>query len=253
MFKENNKKRMLRIGSSVIEYYDHWDVLGIAEIYALNVYHIELLRQGDVVLDLGAGIGDFSIRASKIVGEKGTVIAVEPNPSDFELLLINIKKNLCKNIIPLNYGIADKSGSLKGEFKGQKFEFEARTMKEILFESKVDTVNFVKMDIEGAEMSVIPSAIDEFANVRVIAVELHNNEKEVDELLCGFRSECVTKYNLTRNLYRFVFAHPIATINLYFSLKKVFSGSLLKRFNDGLLITKHEDLSIRIYTRDLLK
>lgn len=252
MFKENNKKRTLRIGSSIIEYHDDWDVMGITEIYALNVYHIELLRQGDVVLDLGAGIGDFSIRASKIVGEKGTVIAVEPNPSDFELLLINIKRNLCENIIPLNYGIADKSGRLKGEFKGQEFEFEAKTMGEILSESKADIVDFVKMDIEGAEMSVIPSAINEFANVRVIAVELHNDKKEVGQLLyrLGFRSEFATKYNLKRNLYRFVFAHPIATISLYFSLKKVFSGSLLKRINDGLLITKNEDLSLEIYTRD---
>ena len=213
MFKQNNGRRTFRIGSLILDYHDDWDALGITEVYALNVYHTEMIRRGDTVLDLGAGIGDFSIRASKIVGEEGNVIAVEPNPLDFELLSINIERNVCENIIPLNCGIADKSGSLKGEFKGQEFEFQARTMREILFESKVDFVNFVKMDIEGAEMTVIPSSLTEFAKTRVIAIELHNNEKELDALLHkhGFKSEPTVKNHLTRSLIKFVFEHPVAS------------------------------------------
>lgn len=252
MFKQNKRRRTLRIGSLTIDYYDDWDVLGITETYALNVYHTELLRRGDIVLDLGAGTGDFSIKASKIVGKEGTVIAVEPNPRDFELLLINIRRNLCENIIPLNCGIADKSGSLKGEFKGQEFEFQARTMKEILFESKVDFVNFVKMDIEGAEMTVIPSSITELAKTRAIAIELHNNTKELDALLnkYGFKFEPAVKNHLTRNLFQFVLEHPVASVFLYRSLKKALSDSPFRRFNNGLLITKRECLSVGIYARD---
>ena len=126
------KDKRINIGGISIDYRDDGDILGIVEIYALNVYHTEMIKQGDTVLDLGAGIGDFSVCASKRVGESGRVIAVEPNKNDFEFLLKNIKMNGCENVVPINCGVAVKSGILKGEFKGQTFDFQAMTLREIL-------------------------------------------------------------------------------------------------------------------------
>src|SRR5207247_9671457 len=77
----------------------------LMEVYVLDTYRSGLLRKNDIVLDLGAGIGDFSVLASKKIGPLGKVIAVEPNPEDYRLLEKNIKINNCLNVIPLNYGV----------------------------------------------------------------------------------------------------------------------------------------------------
>ena len=129
------KGKKIKIGGISIDYRDDLDILGIVEIYALNVYHTEIIKRGDTVLDLGAGIGDFSVCASKRVGKKGRVISVEPNKEDFEFLKKNLKNNRCDNVTALNYGVSNKEGTLKGEFKGQTFEFQARTLGNILKET----------------------------------------------------------------------------------------------------------------------
>ena len=64
----------------------------LKEVFLLDIYRANLIKQNSIVLDLGADYGDFSIVASKKVGKNGKVIALEPNPDDFELLKENIKK-----------------------------------------------------------------------------------------------------------------------------------------------------------------
>src|SRR5437870_6212555 len=76
----------------------------LMEVYVLDTYRSDLLRKNDIVLDLGAGIGDFSVLASKRVGPLGKVIAIEPDHDDYKLLEMNMKNNNCLNVIPLNYG-----------------------------------------------------------------------------------------------------------------------------------------------------
>lgn len=50
------------------------------------VYDINNLSEGDAVLDLGAGIGEFSLFSSRKVGTSGLMIAIEPSERDFETL-----------------------------------------------------------------------------------------------------------------------------------------------------------------------
>ena len=52
-----------------LDYRDDRDILGMVEIYAQNVYHAEMIKRGDTVVDLGAGIRDLGICASKWVGK----------------------------------------------------------------------------------------------------------------------------------------------------------------------------------------
>jgi hypothetical protein len=63
------------------------------------------LKLGDVVLDLGAYCGATAYFFSKAVGEKGTVIAVEPDPQNFAALIKNIHDNDLVNVKPINKGI----------------------------------------------------------------------------------------------------------------------------------------------------
>ena len=69
-----------------------------------------ILRPKDTVIDVGANIGTISLTAAAIVGEKGLVMAFEPNPRVFKYLVENIHINEFGNIIPLNFAVGDRLG-----------------------------------------------------------------------------------------------------------------------------------------------
>jgi predicted RNA methylase len=63
-------------------------------------------KKGDIVIDVGAHMGRYTIIASKRVGENGKVVAIEAHPGNYEMLKRNIKLNKLTNIIPLNFAVA---------------------------------------------------------------------------------------------------------------------------------------------------
>ena len=70
----------------------------------------KILNEGDVVLDIGANIGYFVLLESKIIGNKGKVFAVEPIPSNFEMLNKNIELNNYQNIQTYNFAFGEEKG-----------------------------------------------------------------------------------------------------------------------------------------------
>ena len=73
-------------------------------------------KEGDIVVDVGAHIGRYTIISSKRIGQSGKVIAIEPHPSNFEMLNRNIKLNGLTNVIPLNYAVNSKETKNKTIF-----------------------------------------------------------------------------------------------------------------------------------------
>jgi hypothetical protein len=59
-------------------------------------------KQGDIVVDVGAHMGKYTIIASKRVGANGKVIAIEAHPGNYEMLNRNIKLNGLTNVTTLN-------------------------------------------------------------------------------------------------------------------------------------------------------
>jgi hypothetical protein len=70
-------------------------------------------KDGDIVIDIGAHIGRYTIIASKRVGANGKVVAIEADPSNFEMLNRNIKLNRLQNITTLNYAAFSKETKVK--------------------------------------------------------------------------------------------------------------------------------------------
>ena len=68
------------------------------------------LRPGDWALDIGANIGTYSIRMSRLVGDQGRVIAFEPVPETFSILASNLVYAGCKNVSAINAAASDKGG-----------------------------------------------------------------------------------------------------------------------------------------------
>jgi FkbM family methyltransferase len=156
-------------------------------------------RQGDIVVDVGAHIGKYTIIASKRVGENGKVIAIEAHPGNYEMLNRNIKLNGLTNITTLNYAVYSKETKIKlflpdeksnhtiyntliptRAKDGEKFiEVNANTLDNLLQQNGISQeVNWIKIDVEGAEFEVLKGAHDTISNSKNIAflVEVHNIE-----------------------------------------------------------------------------
>jgi len=126
----------------------------------------KLVSREMVVVDIGANFGYYTLIAANLVGDKGKVFAFEPEPENYALLVRNIEVNGYKNIIPVQKAISNKTGTtnlfLFEKNKGQHTIYEPRSYwKSIVVESitlddyfseQQDSVDVIKMDIEGAEI-----------------------------------------------------------------------------------------------------
>lgn len=140
----------------------------------------EILKPGMTVWDLGANIGYYAIMEAKLVGTKGKIYAVEPSPSNIELLKKNIALNHCEETVEVSpVGISNRNG--EAEFFLSEMSnvntFHPTTRSgtraahltgKTLRVSIVDVPTFIKgkrpvdlvrMDIEGHEVEVFESII----------------------------------------------------------------------------------------------
>jgi FkbM family methyltransferase len=135
-----------------------------------------------VVVDVGAHIG----MASLLFGHrypKARIIAVEPEPANFVALVRNTSPY--KNIVPVQAALWKEDGEVrlgkssahpKGAFaiaEDGDQRVRAVTMETLMRENELSTIDFLKVDIEGAEREVFQNCAW-IKNVGVMAIELHD-------------------------------------------------------------------------------
>ena len=131
------------------------------------------IKSDDVVIDVGAHIGYFTLLFADLVGPKGKVFSFEPEPKNFELLKKNIEINNHQNVIPNNKVVSDKnekcilytftssSGANRiykpeNNQEAKPIESESKSLDEYFKNSPyLDKIKLVKVDVEGAELSVL--------------------------------------------------------------------------------------------------
>ena len=164
---------------------------------------IELFRpkQGDIVVDVGAHIGRYTIIASKRVGANGKVIAIEAHPGNYEMLNRNIKLNGLTNVTTLNYAVYSKESKIKLFLPDEKsnhtiyntlissktkdeekfVEVNANTLDNLIEQHRIShaEVNWIKIDVEGAELEVLKGAHAILSNSKntTLLIEVHNIEE----------------------------------------------------------------------------
>ena len=136
------------------------------------------IKKGDIVVDIGASIGYFTLIFARAVGNEGKVFAFEPRPERFELLKKNIEINGYHNVTLENMAVMNHTGELdfyysKNEKTGFKFTVSkeqsanvsekgiAKTIKlDDYFDKKnlSNKIDFIKSDVDGLEFSVLQSA-----------------------------------------------------------------------------------------------
>ncbi|HYO06507.1 MAG TPA: FkbM family methyltransferase [Phototrophicaceae bacterium] len=153
-------------------------------------------KDGDTVVDVGAHIGRYTMISSNCVGKDGKVIAIEANPRVFEALKRNIKLNDFDNVLVLNYAVFSKQTKIKlflppeeenhtiyntimsdRATDEKKFvEVNANTLDAILQSRGISEVNWIKIDVEGAELEVLKGSADVLSKSKDISIliEIHD-------------------------------------------------------------------------------
>ncbi len=234
---------------SSIEFNDYWDILGIVESNLANVYRTDLIEPGFIVLDLGAGIGDFTIVASQSVGDFGKVLAIEPNPNDFKQLVNNLQRNHCTNVIPVNVGISNTNSIDTIEFKNQSFKVNFLRLQDVIDEHGITRFDFIKMDVEGFERSIVEDSMRLVENSRYISMEIHGGQKELESILerHGYLPERLKSSTIKLNLLRYALKHPLVSLRIYSIVRKIEGYSpvaIVNRFIRDFHITDEERLMV---------
>jgi len=178
------------------------------------------------ILDIGGNIGLFSLYAQDIASDIWTL---EPTPSHYEIL-----KNLTQgyeNIHPLNvalhnrdetidFYISDDNSTMNSTVNqyGKKIAVQARTLATVMDEIGVDTIDFVKCDIEGSEMNALNSetiaAVKD--RIKVWSIEVHATDKNLHpEISLNINRDKIMQilsensYNVYRHRYDCIYAYRV--------------------------------------------
>jgi FkbM family methyltransferase len=134
------------------------------------------LRPGMTVLDIGAHHGLYTLLACKAVGPSGQVIAFEPSPRERKALRLNVGLNLCKNAVIQELALGNEEGettlhvvdhletgcnSLRPPaLPGSTSLVSVRiiSLDRWLAAHHLQSVDFIKLDVEGGELSVLLGA-----------------------------------------------------------------------------------------------
>jgi FkbM family methyltransferase len=150
------------------------------------------LEEGDVFIDVGSHIGKYTIPAARLVGSSGLVISVEPHPENYAVLVENVMLNKLTNVIALNVAawdrecylrlfIGDSAGhSVKRNYGSGYIVVRALPIDLIIKELNVRVVDFIKIDVEGAELEVLKglsNTLKEFKPKLIIEVSEENKDK----------------------------------------------------------------------------
>jgi len=173
---------------------------------------VQLFRptKGDIVVDVGACLGRYTLTSSNLVGEKGRVIAIEGDPSHYEMLNKNLKLNKVYNVTTINSMVGSKdmhlivgseneyltvsSKDMHTNYQGNSYrEFDdtgraqigntivnLNTLDNLLIkEHGISEINWMKIDVEGAELEVLKGAHNILSNSKRInlLIEIHGVNK----------------------------------------------------------------------------
>lgn len=158
-----------------------------------------------VVIDAGANCG---LATQYFYDHSSKVISIEPSPEHFEALAKNKKVNEWEKVKLYNKALANHDGNAKlnintgnrtansitNEYGHGQEVVETITIETIFKENKLDRVDFLKMDIEGAEDQVLesPGFASVAPKIQAMVVEYHNGGWErLHEMVTnlGFQSQ----------------------------------------------------------------
>lgn len=196
--KKGYHKITLRNGIIFLIRGNAFDAGIIREVAIQDYYHLDKIKKGDIVVDIGGSIGAFSILAANRA-EK--VFVYEPFPDNYNIIKKNLELNRLKNVKPFKSAVYKRAGKIKlfvekenlgghsvcGNSKNS-IEIKTTTLKRIFLENRLQHIDLLKMDCEGAEYDILLSTPKDYCKkINRIVMEHHevkgHDVKELKQFL----------------------------------------------------------------------
>jgi len=163
-------------------------------------------KEGDrglVAFDVGANIGDYTRALAHQFGSRTKIYSFEPSKATFKTFSENISTDqaCAKNVIATNMGLSDKAGSLElftdadnsglasvyqrrldhvGVSMDKKETIALTTIDEFCAKHRVGEIDFLKMDVEGHELSVLQGAKGMLARKAIKYIQFEFGGNNID-------------------------------------------------------------------------
>lgn len=140
------------------------------------------LKRGDIVIDVGANIGTYTLTAAAIVGDSGTVFSFEPHPVIFKYLQKNVALNSFKNVHLFNIAVGDAKGAVS------------------ISDSRLDDQNEILMTDKGIRVPIerldklLIDKINESLSVALLKVDVEGYERFVFQGASRILKKCECIY-----------------------------------------------------------
>lgn len=174
---------------------------------------IEAVKKGDVVYDIGAHVGFYTLLVSTLVGSEGKVFAFEPLPENIFFLKKHLSLNRCRNVEVVEAAVSDENGKVSFQesvssssgqvFKSGKLNVKAIMIDDLVARKIILPPNVMKIDVEGHEYSVLLGAaavLRKYHPVVFLALDNGETRKNCLELLLsiGYKIDLISGENIER-------------------------------------------------------
>jgi FkbM family methyltransferase len=146
--------------------------------------HRYVPSRGDTVIDVGAGVGHETRLLSQLVGPTGRVIAIEANPRVHACLADMVERNRLANVTCVPLAVGDHVGTVtfadsddhlgNAATSGGTVEVASTTLDRLAVELGLERIDFVKMNIEGAEAAALRGMADALGRARSVCISCHD-------------------------------------------------------------------------------
>ena len=196
-------------------------VLAFMEVFQEEVYErVHRPSVGDTVIDVGAYVGMFSIKAAVRVQDTGSVYSIEPSSDNNRYLRLNTVRLRNVTLVPVALGADTGYGQLTSTDASPCHQLTKRrdkdteevrieTMDDLVARLGIQKVDFIKIDVEGSELKVLKGATktlrDNRLNLAIAAYhDLETGEPELPQVRklledAGFKVKVIKDYVYATN------------------------------------------------------
>jgi len=151
---------------------------------------------GDIIVDVGAGVGEETLTLSRAVGERGKVVCIEAHPRTFRCLEKLVQYNRLTNVILVHAAVTEPGCSFISIEDGDEYlanrvgafgvTVAATTIDQICARLNLGRIHFLKMNIEGSERLAIKGMSGTLRNTEVVCISCHDflAQRATDSACC---------------------------------------------------------------------
>lgn len=193
LFRLKKTKISLWGDKKLIVHYDSFQCMWLFYNYIVDYEEFILIKDyvmpGDDIADVGTNVGYYTIWMSKFIISPGRIHSFEPDPLNFKRLRINCELNNLTNVKLNNVAVSDKIGNLSftksldeknhisptsndNTITVETISFDAYAERE-----KIINFSYVKVDIEGFELSFLNGAAALLARKAIDIIQVELNEQ----------------------------------------------------------------------------